>query len=373
MTLTIEAVTRPSQRARFLTLPVQLYRDLPNFIPPLLMERREALSPRKNPYFTHAEAAMFLAKRGDQIVGRISAQHDRLGRDTRQAQFGLLAAIDDAAVVGALLGAAEGWARTRGFKTLSGPFNLSINESIGLLVDGFDTPPMMMTEHDPPYLARHVAAAGFETAFDVFGYLCDTARMPPGAEALLARGLPPGVTLRPMRPEALQADIASLVSIFNDAWADNRGFVPITEAEIDAMARQLKPLIEPDLIWFAERAGEPVAFAVCLRDLNHVIRDLGGRLLPVGWAKLLWRLKLRPVSRARVPLMGVRRDVAATLSGRLLPLFLVRRVQQAALDAGIDTVELSWVLEENQPMRHLAEAVGGRRYKTWRIFEKTLA
>lgn len=367
---------------RFIRLPNALYRHDPAWVPPLVMERRAALSPRSNPWFRHGEAAFWIATRDGRDVGRISAQEDQLARgpDKRgpdkqgPAYFGLLAAEDDGEVFAALLAAAEAWAMERGLRWMRGPFSLSINEQTGLLVSGFGDPPMLMMPHDPPYAGTRVEEFGYRKARDLLAFIRDTsAPMPAAAARLVARGLPPGVTLRPMRRAALAAEVAMLIEIFNEAWAGNWGFVPFTAEEVAHMAAELRPLVHERLVWFAEMAGRPVAFAVCLPNLNEAIRDLSGRLLPFGWLRLLWRLKVSGVSTARVPLMGVRPQHGAGLLGQVLPLFLVDALRREALSLGIRRIEMSWVLEDNLPMRRLAESLGASVYKTYRVYEKELA
>lgn len=367
-----------AEMERFIRLPERLMRGQPGWIAPLRLERRMALSERGKPYFRHAEAGFFLAMRGGRPVGRISAQQDRLAPreadGTQAGHFGLLAAEDDPAVFAALLGAAEAWCAARGSRRVTGPFSLSINEQTGLLVQGFDTPPMLMMPHDPPYAGPQLERLGYRRERDLLAYRVDTA-LPPSAAAasLVARGLPDGTVLRPMRRGELREDVARLVDIFNDAWEANWGFTPITREEVDAMAVALKPLLRERLVWFAEVDGEAVAFAVCLPNLNEAIRGLSGRLLPFGWARLLWRLKVRGVGTARVPLMGVRRSHARGLLGRVLPLFIIDALRREARAMGIRTIEMSWVLEDNLPMRRLAEAVGGVAYKTYRVYGRELA
>lgn len=361
---------------RFIRLPDALHRGDPAWRAPLLAERREALSPRRNPYFRHAEAAFWLARRDGRDVGRVSAQQDRLAPPDeaghRVGHFGLLAAEDDPAVFAALMGTAEGWVHARGLRRIQGPFSLSINEEAGLLVDGFDTPPMLMMPHDPAYAGPGLEALGYRGVQDLLAYLCDlSSGVPPAMAARVARGLPPGVTLRPLRPRRLGAEVETMVAIFNQAWAGNWGFVPFTPEEAAHLARQLRPLLHPRLVWFAEADGVPVAFAACLPDLNQAAAGLGGKLLPFGWARLLWRLRVAGVHRARVPLMGVRRDVPG-LAGPLVLLHLMTVLEREARAAGFDTVELSWVLESNAPMRRLARILGGRPYKRYRIYGKDL-
>ena len=233
---------------------------------------------------------------------------------------------------------------------------------------------MLMMPHDPPYADRHIKACGYGKIRDLYAYICDTtAALPPASAAMVARGLPSNVTIRPMRLKNLKSDIAALVNIYNDAWDGHWGFVPITETEVDHMAKAMKPLLHERLIWFAEVDGEAAAFGLCLPNLNAAIRDLSGKLFPFGWAKLLWRLKVSGVTTARVPLMGVRKKYGNGMLGRLLSLHVVEALRREALAHGIKAMEMSWVLEDNKPMRHLAEAVGGRAYKTYRVYEKSLA
>ena len=372
----IVAVAGRAALERFIRLPERLYAADPHYVPPLRSERRAALT-SSNPFFRHADAAFWIARRDGEDVGRISAQQDHLVKPDPESplgHFGMLAAPDDPAVFAALLATAEDWLSRRGLKRSQGPFSLSINEETGLLVDGFDTPPMLMMPHDPPYADARLRGLGYGKVRDVYAYLCDTtAALPPAAAAMVRRGLPANVTLRPMRRAHLKQDVASLVEIFNDGWEGHWGFVPITRDEVDHMAHAMRPLLHERLIWFADVDGEPAAFGLCLPNLNAAIRDLSGRLLPFGWAKLLWRLKVSGIRTARVPLMGVRRRFAGGMLGRLLSLHVVEALRREALARGIEAVEMSWVLEDNLPMRHLAEAIGGQAYKTYRVYEKLLA
>ncbi len=370
----IVAVDGAAALDRFILLPQALYRADPHYVPQLLSERRAALTARGNPFFRHADVALWIARRDGRDVGRISAQQDHLLGDKRIGHFGLVAAIDDREVLAALLRTAEDWLRARGVNLVQGPFSLSINEESGVLIDGFDTPPMLMMPHDPPYLGAHLHALGYGKARDLFAYICEiSAVLPPAAAAMVARGLPQRVTLRPLRRAALRQDVEALADIVNDGWSAHWGFVPITSEEVAHMARALKPLLHERLVWFAEVDGDPAAYGLCLPNLNEAIADLSGRLFPFGWAKLLWRLKVAGVRTARVPLMGVRRRFHGTLLGGLLPLHVMDALRREAAALGIRAVEMSWVLEDNLPMRHMAEGVGGRAYKTYRVYEKTLA
>jgi hypothetical protein len=372
---TLQKVETPGQLDAFIRVPADLYHDDPHWVTPLAMERRQALRPGATPYLRRAAVAYWIARRGARAVGRISAQIDPTALALRPGtgHFGLLAAEDDAEVVAALLETAENWLRGQGIGRVLGPLDLSLNEESGLLVDGFDRPPMMMMPHNPPYLGRLLERAGYAKAKDLLAYLLDCAAgLPAPIRSLLDRPAPSGITIRPLRRNDYAAEVRALVDIFNDAWRDNWGFIPFTDEEVALLARQMRPLIDERLVWFAEMGGEAVAFLVCLPNLNEAIADLGGSLLPFGWAKLLWRLKVSGVSTARVPLMGVRRKLAGRVVGGLLPFLLIGAVQPEVLARGIRAVELSWVLEDNTAMRAVAEALCGPAYKTYRLYERAL-
>lgn len=370
--LSIRPVDGRRDLAAFLRVPFRVHAGDPNWIPPLDFERRQAMDRGHNPYFQHAEAAFWVAERDGVALGRITAQVDRLG-PPGQGSFGMLCAPDDPAMLAALTATAEDWLRARGATSVLGPFSFSINQESGLLVDGFDTPPMMMMGHDRPYLGPRLEALGYRKAKDLYAYLCETGgNLSPRIQAMLARRMPGRLRLRQLDMRAYKADIRTLTDIFNDAWRDNWGFVPFTEAEVEAMARDLRPLIDPRLVWFVELDGEAVAFGVCLPNLNEMIRDLDGRLLPFGWAKLLWRLKVRRPRSVRMPLMGVRRTLAGTLAGSVAPLLVIDAIGREGRQIGYEVAELSWILEDNLPIIHMIESVGGRRYKTYRVYGKPL-
>jgi hypothetical protein len=362
--------------ARFMAVAPKLHKDDRAYIAPLPMMQGPALTPGHNPFFANADVQLFVANRDGKDVGRISAQvdhHERRLRPEAPGHFGFLAAIDDAEVIGKLLGTAEAWLRARGLDRVQGPFSFSTNEETGLLVDGFDTPPVLAMPHDRAYLGPHLQALGYAPVKDLFAYAYDIqVELPDSVRSLLRRDLPPNVTLRPMNMKNYGSEIRAITDIFNDAWLNNWGFVPLTEADTDAMARDFKLLLNEKLVWFAEVDQVPVAFVVCLPNLNEAIRDLKGRLFPIGWLKLLWRLKVAGVKTGRVPLMGVRRQYANNIVGALLPFAIIDAVRREAMRRGMKMIELSWILEDNRPMRRIIEAIGGRPYKTYRIYEKAL-
>ncbi|RXF75514.1 dATP pyrophosphohydrolase [Hansschlegelia zhihuaiae] len=358
---------------RFIALPNRLHAADATYVAPLKLERRQALSQKSNPLFKHVEAQFWMAWRDGRPVGRISAQADpRLGE---VGQFGLIAAEDDGEIFHALFSTAEEWLKSRGKTQAQGPFNLNINEESGLLVDGFDTPPMLLMPHDLPYVAPRVEAEGYAKVMDLFAYLHDTqVPFPRAIERILERERPADVKVRHMDWSRYHEELATVVDIFNDAWSENWGFLPFGPDELDHMAKSMKLLLDERLLWFVEVKGRPAAFGLSLPNLNEMIRDLDGELLPFGWAKLLWRLKRRTYTSGRIPLMGVRREFHSGYLGKVLPLFIFEKFREEGRARNVRHVEMSWVLETNKPMRHIGEALGGgRAYKTYRIYEKALA
>jgi len=375
--VTIAPVASAAELDRFVRLPMRLNAGDPNYVAPLIMERREALTPKTNPFFAHAEVQLWLAVRDGRDVGRISAQIDQLAPGDggpRAGHFGMIAAEDDPAIFAALFATAEAWLRERGCLRAQGPFNLSINEEVGLLVDGFDTPPVVMMGHDPPYAAARVEALGYRQIKDVYAYISPLAHdLPPKVRKLVDRGPPKGVRLRMLDMKRFDEEVRVLTEILNDAWSGNWGFTPTTEAETAQLAKSLKLVVDPRLVWFAEIEGETAGFIVFLPNVNEAIRDLNGRLAPFGWAKLLWRLKVARVRSGRIPLMGVRRKFHGGLRGQIVPFLLIDAARREARRLGYETVEMSWILEDNWPMRRILEGVNSRIYKTYRIYEKSLA
>ncbi|MFM9917701.1 MAG: dATP pyrophosphohydrolase [Rhizobacter sp.] len=365
-------VATAAELDRFIKLPLRLYAGDPAFVAPLILERREALSPAKNPYFQHAEAQFWLARRDGRDVGRISAQIDRLVTDPDVGHFGMVVAENDAEVFAALFAAAEGWLRTRGKRRVMGPFNLSINEETGLLVDGFDTPPVMLMGHDPRYAGPRIEALGYAKVKDLIAYMYDMDHeLPAAARRKLDSRKATALTVRHLDKQRYLEEFDTVTAIFNDAWSQNWGFIAFTEAEIKHMAKSLKMLIDPTCVAIVEMNGEAIGFGIALPNLNELIADFDGRLLPFNWLKLLYRLR-RGTTTARVPLMGIRRSCSTSFAGGLAPFIVIDALRKALRAKGVKQVELSWILEDNRPMRHVIESLGANPYKTYRVYEKTL-
>jgi len=361
----------------FLQVPKNIYAADPNWIVPFDLERRMHLDPRKNPYFEHAEGQLFLALRYGKPVGRISAHFDRLHLERYHdatGHFGFIEAIDQQPVFSALLTQAEHWLRDRGLRRVQGPFNFSINDECGLLIKGFETPPAVLMGHARPYYAARIAAAGYVKAKDLIAYHYDLHMPAPRAmTAMIAKNKASGkMAVRPLSKRNLDRDLAIIIDIFNDAWSANWNFVPMTSTEIRSLSNILRFLVNEEHVAIAHYEGEPAAMIVTLPDFNLMCRDLDGRLLPFGWAKLLWRLKARTHEAFRVPLLGVRKKYRTSPAGTFLVMAVIDAVNQFHRSRGTLKCELSWILEDNMPMRRFIEALGAEPYKTYRVYEKNL-
>ena len=353
----------------------------PYWVAPLRIIQAEQLNPKKNPWFDHGEAAFWVAFKDGQPVGRISAQVDRSHLELRKDDtgfFGFFETIDDQEVTNALFTAAADWLKAKGLKRALGPFSLNINEESGLLVDGFSCPPRMMMGHAQPYYQTRVEGAGFSKSVDMLAYLTpmDTA-LPTKQLAWLQRALDRDkrLTLRHFDTKRFDQDINTIVHIFNAAWTENWGFVPLTKREVQHMASEMRLLLVPELVWFAEVSGQPAAMCVALPDLNEIIKDLNGTLWPFNWAKFGWRMLTRKsyVSGTRVPFMGVMPEYKNKTVGSVLALLTVGAVRRESLRLGFPVCEMSWVLDSNSQTRHSIETIGGKVYKTYRMYEKAIA
>ncbi len=376
--LRIRPVETRRDLRRFLTMPRAIYADDPQWVAPLTLERLQHLDARRNPFLRGIELRYWLAFRGDRCVGRISAQINRRHLEQHRdatGHFGFLEAEDDPEVFAALLETAESDLRARGMERIQGPFNPSINDECGLLIAGFDTGPNMMMGHARPYYRRRLEELGYRKAKDLIAYDFIVGRnWPPKVARMLDRvRRHPDLRVRPLDMRRYREEVTTICRIFNDAWAENWGFIPFGEDEAHYMAHNIRPLVDANCFAIGEVAGEPAAMCVTLPNLNEAIRGLGGRILPFGWAVLLWRLKIRGVRSWRMPLMGVLRRYHGTPRGAALALLVIDALHAYHARRGVERGELSWVLEDNRPVRELIEGIGGEPYKTYRIFEKRLA
>jgi GNAT superfamily N-acetyltransferase len=344
----------------------------PHWIPPLRLSEHERLTPAKNPFFAHAGVELFLARRPDdgRIVGRIAAIDDRLHEQTHHdqtAMFGFFEA-EDAEAARALLAAVETWASARGRRRVRGPINPSLNESCGLLVDGFDTDPMLLMPHNPAEYAAFIESAGYGKVKDLYAWLYDLAAEPPDIIARLAARIRERMSLvvRPLKLSEFTREVERLRVIYCGAWEHNWGFVPPTVEEFRRLATELKPIFDTRAAVVAEADGRMVACAVAVPDINQALKGTSGRLFPSALFRLLMRR--RYIDQARLLLLGVAPEYRAR---GLYPLLLFELHRQL-IGGPYTRMEFSWVLEDNRDINQPAEQAGARRYKTYRIYEKTL-
>jgi hypothetical protein len=356
---------------RFVLLPWKIYKGDPNWVPPLIGDTKNMLRPEKHPFHRHAEVALFLARIQGEVVGRIAAIVNRRHNEfhgEKTGFFGFFESVRDPSVAGALLEASARWARERGMERLRGPASFSTNEECALLVDGFDSPPMVMMTYNPPYYAPLLEAAGLTKAKDLLAYHWAGIEVPERlarlADSILRRE---GATVRPLNMKEFPREIDRFSEVYNQAWERNWGFVPMTQEEIAHMAKALKPAVDPNLILFLEIGGKPSGFAMALPDVNQAIRHANGRLFPFGLLKILYHA--RKISRARVLVLGLLEEHRG--KGLDVPLYV--NLFRHGLRKGYNEAEFSWILEDNLAIRRPIEKMGGAVYKTYRFYERGLA
>nr|WP_294848920.1 N-acetyltransferase [uncultured Sphingomonas sp.] len=376
-TLTVCPVDSKADLKRFVDFAWEVYKNDPAWIPPLKDEVYGLLNPKKNPWFGHGHARYFLAERDGKVVGRISAQVDDLVQEHMEAglgQWGFFDALDGEAAA-ALIAKAEDWLRGEGMKRAIGPISLSIWDEPGLLIEGFDESPLVMMGHHRPEYRAWIEAAGYSKAKDLLTFELDIRiDMVPVIDRLIKAGdKNPRIVIRNVDKSKFDSEAAIILDILNDAWSDNWGYVPLTDAEIAYAGKKLKPIIIEDLVKIAEYDGKPVAFMLTIPDLNEMSADLNGSLFPFGWAKLLWRLHKVKASRVRVPLMGVRKELQGGRLASQLAFMLIEKTRLVLVNKyGINVGEFGWVLEDNQGMMSIAQLPGAGTNHVYRIFERTL-
>ena len=374
--VTVRPVSSSGDRRRFIDFGYSHYDGDPHFVPPLRMDQAKVLNPKKNPFFEHGEIGLFLAEdAGGNIVGRIAAIRNGMHLkkyDDNVGFFGFFETVDDEAVVDALLDAAGGWLLERGLTAMRGPANPSLNDPSGLVVEGFDREPCILMTYNKPYYEAHLLRSGFERKMTMFAYYAhkkyvDVTKLERGVEIVKRRN--PGLKLRTMDMSRFMDEAMIAKDIYNEAWSENWGHVPMTDHEFEHLAKDLKQVIEPELVYFLELDGEPVAFSVTIPNLNLALKHVkNGRLLPTGLPTLLARAKMGGVYDTRMPLMGVRK----AYHGRGFDSLMVLETIKRGPEMGYDACEMSWVLESNKRLTNALDNMGGVVDKTYALFEKQL-
>jgi len=369
--LSVEEVKTDTDLSAFIRYPWELYRGNPCWVPPLMKDLRQRLSP-SHPFRSHAEMALFLAYREGRIVGRIAGIIDHHYVEFHQDKvgfFGFFESVDEREVAGALFARVRRWLKDRGMEKMAGPMNPSTNDECGLLIDAFDSPPCLMMPYNPPYYVDLVEKEGLTKAMDLYAYLLEQEtfhldRLSRITDRLGKRE--PQLRLRCINLKDFDNELKIVKELYNQIWSKNWGFVPLTEAEIDDLAKNLKPLVVPDLVLFAYWGEEPVGFSVALPDFNVVLKHLDGKIGILGGLKFLYYS--RKIHRIRVMLLGVKH----AFQKKGIEGFLYIETFKRGIRKGYYSAECSWVLESNPLMQHGLEAMGGKRYKTYRIYETLL-
>lgn len=373
MSVKIIPVDTKKQLKSFIMLPFGLYKNDPNWVPPLIMDQFKFFDPKKNPYYQHSEVKLFLAEKNGKVVGRISAhsntQHNKEHKENI-GFFGFFECIDDQEVANALFDAAYEWNRYRGFTSMRGPLNFSVNEECGLLVDGFDTPPMVMMRHDHPYYQRLFESYGLIKTMDLYAYLSERREMPERLEKMvdiLTKRYKVEIRSLSRDKKQMKKDIETVFEIYTKAWEYNWGFVPMTKPEFDHIVKELLPIADPDLVFFADIEGKHAGFSLALPNYNEVLKVMNGRVNPITLIKAM-RAK-KHIGSARVITMGIMKE----FQGRGIDSIFHYHSYKNGLPKGYFKGEFSWVLENNLPMMHVAEKLDARIYKTYRLYDKAIS
>jgi GNAT superfamily N-acetyltransferase len=356
---------------RFIRLPWRIYRNSPQWVPPLIFERKQFLSRKKNPWFKHGDMELFIAWRGATPVGRISAHYDDDFNEYhghRWGMFGFFECDDDPEASSALVDAARGWLEERGYDRMVGPFDGTMNDEAGVLIEGFEHRPMIKQPWQHPYYQDLLEGAGMSKAIDLYMWTLQvdkrSAVAPMIWQVAEQAEKEHGVTLRHMRKRHLDREVKSFVEVYNAAWERNWGFTPMREEDFAHAAKEMRPLLSEDWIMACEKDGETIAVALTVPDFNQAIGRANGRLLPFGWARLLW--KLPRINQVRVGFLGVKPEYQNTGVAALLYREHFDMAEKTPQSGG----ETGWILETNKPMNRAMEGMGGRIAKKYRVYEK---
>ncbi|MGB9894040.1 MAG: GNAT family N-acetyltransferase [Candidatus Saccharicenans sp.] len=367
----IESVKTKKALNLFIKFPWKIYKDDPNWVPPLLLEIKEKLNKKKNPFFEHAEMELFLARKEGQIAGRIAAIIDHYHNECHKEKvvfFGLYESLNDEEVARALLETVAAWGKARGQEILRGPMNLSMNDECAFLLEGFDQPPVIMMPYNPPYYLELMEKCGLTKAKDLYALMMskDHETLEKVRAVIEKVQKTTSFGMRTVNMKKIFEETRKIAYIYNQAWARNWGFVPWTEKEMDFMAKRLKDFADPELVIFALHQGQEVGFAFGLPNYNELLKDLNGRLFPFGLFKLLFNRK--KIKSMRAIVFGV----LPAFQHTGLAYLLYDELERRAKARGYEWAEMSWQLEDNEAINRFTTSIGGKIYKKYRIYEKKL-
>lgn len=360
----------PGDVNKFLKLQHIIYKRDPLFVPPLRIERKEFLNPSRNPFFKHSDLEFFLAYKDGKICGSISAfiDHDYVKfHNEKVVHFGFFECINDREVAKALFDKVEEFAKKRNYNVIRGPYNFSTNHECGLLVDGWNGPPVFLMTYNPPYYKELIEARGYTKTMDLLAYYLEAKPVPEALKSVAENVIKTNkLRVRKANMKNFEREIEVLKEIYNDAWSRNWGFVPLSDEEFDFIAKDLKLVVDPDFVYIVEKDGEPAGFSLSLPDFNQVLIKLKGRLLPFGILKLL--IYKRKINFLRIFALGIKKKFQDLGIGAIL----YYNTWKTAIEKGYKGGEMSWILENNKPMRRAIEMAGAYVYRTYRIYEKKI-
>lgn len=366
----IKNVTTKKELEDFIQFPYRLYAPYPMWVPPLLVQQKRLLSRNANPFYRHAEVEHFLAYKSNKVSGRVSAiidhNHNKF-HEENTGFFGFFECIDCRDTAHELLRTAESYLKERNIDTVRGPVNLSTNNECGLLIDGFELPPVVMMTYNPHYYMDFFENGPYKKAMDIYAYIMSREDVDDRIEKLIDYvSIPQGYTFRTIRKKHLRHEISLIKDIYNSAWEKNWGFVPLQDDEFDFLADDLKHIIDEELVFIVEKGNETVGFSLALPDINQILVKMKGRLLPLGFLKLMKGMK--KIDTIRVITMGVKKEHRKT---GISAMFYLKTIENG-LRKGYTRAECSWVLENNRAMNRDLRLLGAHRYKTYRIYEKKI-
>jgi GNAT superfamily N-acetyltransferase len=373
----VKLVQTKGDLMEFIRFPWHIYKNDPFWVPPLIVERKEFLDRRKNPFFKHAEVIFYMAKRNGQTVGRIAGivNHNHIEyHQERAGFFGLFECVKDYEVAKALLETVLEWLKSKGMKIMRGPANFSSNEEWGFLVEGFDSRPVIMMGYNPPYYLDFMENYGLVKTKDLYAYFIDESLPPPERVVRMAENIrkKEKIKIRNINMKEFKNEVERIKQIYNSAWSKNWGFIPMTDEEFDHLAKNLKQIVDPYMVFIAEVDSKPAGFSLALPDFNQVLARLNGRLFPFGILKLLWHTKIRNKLIRRIHRNGVRiitMGIVPEFQKRGIDTVFYVETYNVGVKRGYTWAEMSWVLEDNTLMNRVLELLGARLYKKYRIYE----
>lgn len=374
--MNIREVSSKKDRLAFVRMLWDIYADDPNWVPPLEMDRMKLIDPEKNPFYSHSDCSFFVAEENGKIVGRIAGivnhNHNRFQED-KVGFFGFFECTNNAELAKSLFHAAENFVRSKGMTSIHGPYNPSSNDESGLLVEGFDRPPVLLMTYNPPYYIDLLEKNGYKKEMDLYAWLLstETARSEKLARVTKALESRSEVTIRPLDKNKFAEEVERVKAIYNSAWEKNWGFVPLTNEEFDALVKDLKPVYDPDMIFFAEKDGKTIGFSLSMPDINQAFAagpriPRGAMNVPIGLFNLM--AKKKKIDTVRIIILGILKEYR----GKGIDGMLYNATIEMAERKGYKYGEASWILENNDPMNRALEMMNAKRYKTYRIYEKPL-